>query len=180
MSNESNLFRHGEFCRVDLNARDPDAARAFYAGLFGWTGEFAGRAGDAGPYERFFLDGLLVAGMSPGAALVFLLAGPATNIGTLGILRKHFGSRLIGVYLVTVIACALVAGISLDLLWGVFDWSLPSSAAADHAMEANGVGLAALAVLAAVTIHAYWRRRQARQVPEEGACGCSQDGDGPR
>ncbi len=124
--------------------------------------------------------GLLVAGMSPGAALVFLLAGPATNIGTLGILRKHFGSRLIGVYLVTVIACALVAGISLDLLWGVFDWSLPSSAAADHAMEANGVGLAALAVLTAVTIHAYWRRRQARQVPEEGACGCSQDGDGPR
>ncbi|WP_322521506.1 SO_0444 family Cu/Zn efflux transporter [Guyparkeria halophila] len=128
--------------------------------------------------------GLLVAGMSPGAALVFLLAGPATNIGTLGILRKHFGNRLIGVYLVTVIACALVAGISLDLLWGVFDWSLPSGAAADHAMDANGIGLAALAVLASVTIHAYWRRRPARRVPGhgsgEGACGCSQDRDGSR
>ncbi|MGK7297422.1 MAG: VOC family protein [Candidatus Wenzhouxiangella sp. M2_3B_020] len=57
------VFRHGDFCRVDLNARDPDAARVFYSGLFGWTGEFAGRAADAGPYERFALDGLLVAGM---------------------------------------------------------------------------------------------------------------------
>jgi len=63
MSNDSPVFRHGDFCRVDLNARDPDAARVFYSGLFGWTGEFAGRAGEAGPYERFFLDGLLVAGM---------------------------------------------------------------------------------------------------------------------
>ncbi|HMB38956.1 MAG TPA: VOC family protein [Wenzhouxiangellaceae bacterium] len=63
MPNDSSHFRHGDFCRVDLNARDPDAARVFYSGLFGWTGEFAGRAGDAGPYERFFLDGLLVAGM---------------------------------------------------------------------------------------------------------------------
>ncbi|WP_410474513.1 SO_0444 family Cu/Zn efflux transporter [Guyparkeria sp. TX1] len=128
--------------------------------------------------------GLLVAGMSPGAALVFLLAGPATNIGTLGILRKHFGARLIGVYLVTVIACALVAGISLDLLWQAFDWSLPSSAAAGHAMEANWLGIGSLAVLAAVTIHAYWRRRQVRQVPRHGsgeeACGCSQDRDGSR
>ncbi len=113
--------------------------------------------------------GLLVAGMSPGAALVFLLAGPATNIGTLGILRKHFGSRLIGVYLVTVIACALVAGIGLDLLWRAFDWSLPSGAAGGHAMEANWLGIASLAVLAAVTIHAYWRRRQARKVPGQGS-----------
>ncbi|MCL7750961.1 SO_0444 family Cu/Zn efflux transporter [Guyparkeria hydrothermalis] len=132
--------------------------------------------------------GLLVAGMSPGAALVFLLAGPATNIGTLGILRKHFGNRLITLYLVTVIACALVAGIALDLLWRAFDWSLPSGAAAGHAMEANAIGIASLAVLTAVTIHAYWRRRRARSAPSQGsgqasgeeACGCASERDGSR
>lgn len=53
----------GQFCRVDLNARDPDAARVFYSGLFDWVGEFAGRAAEAGPYERFFLDDRVVAGM---------------------------------------------------------------------------------------------------------------------
>lgn len=63
MSHDPSLYGHGDFCRVDLNARDPNAARVFYTGLFGWTGEFAGRAGEAGPYERYFLDGLLVAGM---------------------------------------------------------------------------------------------------------------------
>ncbi len=124
--------------------------------------------------------GLLVAGMSPGAALVFLLAGPATNIGTLGILRKHFGNRLIALYLATVIACALVAGIVLDLLWRAFDWSLPSAATAGHAMEADWPGIVSLIALAAVTIHAYWRRQRARRLPEEGACGCSADRDGSR
>ncbi len=136
--------------------------------------------------------GLLVAGMSPGAALVFLLAGPATNIGTLGILRKHFGNRLIALYLATVIACALIAGIILDVLWQVFDWSLPSRAADGHVMEANGIGLASLIVLAAVTIHAYWRRQRARQAAApgsgqasgqasgEGACGCASGRDGSR
>jgi len=56
-------FDHGQFCRVDLNARDPDGARGFYSGVFGWTGEFAGRAAQAGGYERFSLDGRVVAGM---------------------------------------------------------------------------------------------------------------------
>lgn len=63
MPDEPLTFDPGQFCRVDLNARDPDAARAFYCGLFGWTGEFAGRASEAGPYERFGLDGRVVAGM---------------------------------------------------------------------------------------------------------------------
>lgn len=63
MSGPSAQYAPGQFCRVDLNARDPDAARVFYSGLFGWTGEFAGRAAAAGPYERFLLDGRVVAGM---------------------------------------------------------------------------------------------------------------------
>lgn len=56
-------FDAGQFCRVDLNARDSDAARTFYSGVLGWTGEFAGRASAAGPYERFFLGRRVVAGM---------------------------------------------------------------------------------------------------------------------
>ena len=122
--------------------------------------------------------GLLVAGMSPGAALVFLLAGPATNIGTLGILKRHFGARLIGLYLATVIASALIAGITLDLLWRQFDWSLPQSAPADHAMGGDWLAMTALAVLVLATLSAYWRRHRKNQMPEEGACGSSEHRDG--
>ncbi|MCL7744996.1 SO_0444 family Cu/Zn efflux transporter [Guyparkeria hydrothermalis] len=122
--------------------------------------------------------GLLVAGMSPGAALVFLLAGPATNIGTLGILKQHFGARLIGLYLACVIAFALIAGITLDLLWRQFDWALPASAPTDHAMAGDWLAMGALAVIVIATLSAYWRRHRKNQAPEEGACGCSDDRDG--
>lgn len=122
--------------------------------------------------------GLLVAGMSPGAVLVFLLAGPATNIGTLGILRKHFGGRLIGIYLAAVIACALVAGIVLDLLWLNFDWALPQAAPEGHGMALDWIGGLSLLALAAATIHAYAPRRASRRNTEETACGCSGNTDG--
>lgn len=102
--------------------------------------------------------GLLVAGMSPGAALVFLLAGPATNIGSLGILKGHFGTRLIGLYLVCVIGIALIAGIALDLLWRQFNWSLPQSAPAGQVLATDWLSLAMLVVLIATISHAYWHR----------------------
>ncbi len=120
--------------------------------------------------------GLLVAGMSPGAALVFLLAGPATNIGTLGILRRHFGTRLIAIYLSCVIVCALIAGIILDLLWLNFDWALPQSAPAGHAMGIDWPGGIALAVLAVITVHAYLRRWTARR--KESTCDDSRNTTG--
>ncbi|MGL5250920.1 MAG: SO_0444 family Cu/Zn efflux transporter, partial [Enterovibrio sp.] len=37
--------------------------------------------------------GLLLAGISPGAVLVFMLAGPATNIATVGMVRAELGAR---------------------------------------------------------------------------------------
>ncbi len=60
--------------------------------------------------------GLMLAGVSPGAALVFMLAGPATNLSTLGSMRNELGNRAIAIYLVSVIVCAMVAGLLLDAL----------------------------------------------------------------
>ncbi|MGM0516529.1 MAG: SO_0444 family Cu/Zn efflux transporter [Pseudomonadota bacterium] len=117
--------------------------------------------------------GLLVAGMSPGAALVFLLAGPATNIGTLGILRKHFGTRTIAAYLAAVIGSALLAGIVLDLLWTRFDWALPQAAPAGHEITIGWLGGLSVLLLAVATARAWAKRRTARRNTEDSACGCS-------
>jgi hypothetical protein len=46
---------------------------------------------------------LVVQGMPTGAALVFLMAGPATNIATIGAVKRAFGHRVLGVYLATVV-----------------------------------------------------------------------------
>lgn len=59
---------------------------------------------------------LLAKGVSPGAALVFLLAGPATNAATVVLLAKTFGRRFVQIYLVSVVAGALGAGLALDFL----------------------------------------------------------------
>ncbi|HUU03465.1 MAG TPA: permease [Myxococcota bacterium] len=59
---------------------------------------------------------LLAKGLVPGAALVFLLVGPTTNIGTLSLLYKFFGRRFVLLYVTVVAACALAAGAALNLL----------------------------------------------------------------
>jgi HflK protein len=65
---------------------------------------------------------LALKGLSPGAALVFLIAGPATNIGSVVVLMKALGGRVVAVYLAAVAAMALAAGFALNALyqaWGI-------------------------------------------------------------
>ncbi len=60
--------------------------------------------------------GLIHAGLSPGAALVFLISGPATNVAALTTLVKVLGRRATALYLVTVVATALASGLAADLV----------------------------------------------------------------
>jgi uncharacterized membrane protein YraQ (UPF0718 family) len=68
--------------------------------------------------------GLLLSGISPGAALVFMLTGPATNIATLMVIKNELGSRELIIYLISIIASALVAGLSLDYFMETFNLQL--------------------------------------------------------
>ena len=60
--------------------------------------------------------GLLLSGVSPGAVLVFMLAGPATNIATLGVVANELGKRAVAAYLTGVIGVALIFGFLADYL----------------------------------------------------------------
>ncbi len=57
---------------------------------------------------------LIAQGMNPGAALVFLLVGPATNIGSLGVLHRELGRRTVVLYLVTIVVVAVFMGSVLN------------------------------------------------------------------
>ena len=59
---------------------------------------------------------LVAKGFSPGAALIFLMTGPATNTGTIAIIVNQFGARFASVYVAGVIAVTVVIGILIDLL----------------------------------------------------------------
>ena len=52
----------GMFCWNELATRDPDAAKAFYSGLFGWTSEESD-IGHMGTYTRYKNGARLAAGM---------------------------------------------------------------------------------------------------------------------
>ncbi len=59
---------------------------------------------------------LILKGLTPGAALVFLMTGPATNAAAFATIWKILGKSTAIIYLTTIAACALLAGILLDYL----------------------------------------------------------------
>ena len=67
--------------------------------------------------------GLMHLGASPGAALAFLIAGPATNAAALTTVWRVLGRRTAVLYLITVAASAIACGLLLD-------WLAPTVAAA--------------------------------------------------
>ena len=59
---------------------------------------------------------LLMKGVSPGAALVFLMAGPATNVATITVIGKTMGRKSLMVYLATITGGAILFGLLLNWL----------------------------------------------------------------
>ncbi|MEM9657660.1 MAG: permease [Planctomycetota bacterium] len=59
---------------------------------------------------------LVASGLPPGAALVFLMAGPATNVATLGAVYRTLGSRTLGIYLATVIVGSVASGMAFGFV----------------------------------------------------------------
>ncbi len=66
---------------------------------------------------------LILKGVSPGAALVFLLAGPATNITSLTVLFGILGKRATTIYLTTIALFSVLFGLILDNIYASFGMS---------------------------------------------------------
>jgi uncharacterized membrane protein YraQ (UPF0718 family) len=62
---------------------------------------------------------LILKGVSPGAALVFLMVGPATNMASLTVLYGILGKRATAIYLLTIAVCAVLFGLALDQFYAV-------------------------------------------------------------
>lgn len=70
---------------------------------------------------------LALKGLSPGAAMVFLLAGPATNAASIAMVGKIIGKRATVVYLASIMTSSLLLGLAADQLYvalgfSVTDW----------------------------------------------------------
>jgi len=57
---------------------------------------------------------LMMKGLSPGAALVMLMAGPAVNLASILVVHKSMGSRFTSIYLMTIVGFAVLFGLLLN------------------------------------------------------------------
>jgi uncharacterized protein len=106
---------------------------------------------------------LIAQGMPPGAALVFLMAGPATNVATIGAVKRVFGGRVLAVYLATII----VGSVGFAYLYDAF---IPFEALGSMTHEHGDPWWAWTAALILAALFVYfafddlrgvWRRRAA-------------------
>lgn len=106
---------------------------------------------------------LVSAGLPAGAAIVFLMAGPATNLATLGAVYGTFGKRTTGVYVATMIVGSITAGL-------LFDFVLPLQVARNltHHEHTNWLSVVCSVVLVGIIVcfavedlKRWWQRKAA-------------------
>ena len=97
---------------------------------------------------------LVEKGITPGAALVLLMAGPATSIASMLVVGKAFGKRTLAAYLTSIALGALFFGFVIDTFFmdSFLASMLPHASAECHGHGALGVFDYICAVLFAVLI----------------------------
>ncbi len=96
---------------------------------------------------------LIAAGMPTGTALVFLMAGPATNIATLGAVYRSFGGRVVAIYLGTVAILSILFGLIFNRIL-----SPGMTGVQHHGGEASLLQLTCAVILSALLILLLGRR----------------------
>ncbi len=121
--------------------------------------------------------GFLAAGLSPGAVLVFLMAGPATNISTMGMIQQEMGKRTLGLYLFAVMSASILAGYALNALvtgWGLSDYITGAASADQHGSTVQLVYALCAIVLAYLMGRNLWRLAAAKLMPTAKSSSCCQ------
>ncbi len=104
---------------------------------------------------------LILKGVSPGAALVFLLAGPATNLTSLTVILKLLGRRATAIYLVAVAVVSVLAGLAVDQVYAGLGLSARAVAGQAAELVPAWAELAGAAILIILSIRPLWRRLKA-------------------
>ena len=78
---------------------------------------------------------LILKGISPGAAFVFLVVGPATNAATITLISRALGKKTIAIYLSVISVFAILGGFLLNYIFTIID--KPELLIMDHTKESS-------------------------------------------
>ncbi|MDV2495142.1 MAG: SO_0444 family Cu/Zn efflux transporter [bacterium] len=90
---------------------------------------------------------MIAKGLNPGAALVFLLAGPATNAATLTVVVRYLGARSAAIYLGSIAFVSILMGLALNAAYAAAGIAPSSIVMASRELLPHGLKLAGAAVL---------------------------------
>lgn len=108
---------------------------------------------------------LIMKGMTPGAAFVLLMAGPAINAASMLVISKAFGRRQTTIYISSIVVGAIVFGLIMDHMLPV-SWFVPSAAATAHGAVCSDCvtehtawfSITCSVIFATLLLRALWRR----------------------
>lgn len=121
--------------------------------------------------------GFMHLGASPGAALAFLIAGPATNAAAFTTIWKVLGRRSALLYVLTVAGSAIACGLLLNGLFPAADVGLPQLGSHAHsAAEGGWLEHASAILLLALLAYSYWDSSP-HGIDEEGVMGEAGEAD---
>ena len=83
---------------------------------------------------------LMAKGLTPGAGLVLLMAGPAVNTASMLVIGKVFGGRTLKLYLLSIVVGAMLFGLGIDYLLPQ-EWFAVQSGITASACHEEGIGL---------------------------------------
>jgi len=111
--------------------------------------------------------GLLVAGVSPGAVITFLVAGPVTSLATLGVLRREMGTRVLFGYLAGIVGSAVGIGFAVNRIVAGAGVDIGHQLGSGGALVPYWLKVAALVALVLIAIRPLrrWAGRQTGWTP---------------
>ena len=102
---------------------------------------------------------LIAKGLDPGAALVLLLVGPATNATTIAIIARLLGRRVLAVHLVGVTGSALLLGLLINFVYTYYAVDLTAIVAQFVESGLSPINLAAGALFVYLLVYSTVRMR---------------------
>ncbi len=114
--------------------------------------------------------GFLALGLSPGAVLVFMLLGPASNIGTLMIIKNALGARAIVGYLLGTVMVAFAFGLALDALSVQMGWDWSGIQAKMDGEHSSWWSTGIAILMALCLLRVFWLKIRTNYTPKTGDC----------
>lgn len=108
---------------------------------------------------------LILKGLNPGAALVFLLAGPATNAATINIVKNIFNFRTLVIYLSMISICSLGMGVIVDMIYQASGIQASATVGQAARLFPESIELLAAIVLGVLLISNMIQRLRHRKAP---------------